>query len=262
MKKFQSAFSISDFSNAESVLKTLNSSSYSEASKALILNAIRKLPITLNADSEYKSKLDEMKKKKEEQPLQEVTEAEAHKQIAWEDVLKVRNSLKGSTTYSKYQSYVILCCYTYIPPLRLDFANMKMVNTESELEAHTNGLALDTYTFILREYKTAKKYGEKKIHIPEILKSILKPWVELQKQVKQTDWLFSTESGGKMSERTFGQKIIDLFQTSVGKPIGVSQLRHSYVSYIRKDEMPLKEQKEIASSMGHSVGMNQMYRRL
>lgn len=208
----------------------------------------------------YKKKQDEYNKTVQEfYEKQEMSSTEAEKFLDWPAVLKVRETVRlaASDLYS-YQQYVILCLYTMIPPLRLDFANMPVI--ESEEPATGNFLLArgNSYTIVLREFKTAARFGEQRIVAPPELSLVLHNWLELN----QSGWLLFNADGGPMSETSLSQQVIGLFKKYTGKSTGVSTLRHSYVSFIKRDEKPLLQQKQLANSMLHSQGMSVLYRKI
>ena len=70
------------------------------------------------------------------------------------------------------------------------------------------------------------------------------------------------ENGRPMNEDLLCKRIKKIFFRETGRGTGINILRHSYITDARRGEKPLKEQKELALAMGHSIGMSQLYRRL
>jgi hypothetical protein len=198
--------------------------------------------------------------------LQVATPAEDAKWIDWNDILKVRDSLKPTSNSSKqFQNYLILCLYTMIEPQRLDYSPMRFVTADTGSKTENLCVLNDTgAVFIFNAFKTKewyeKKYGEvKKMTASAELFEVLKTW----RTINTSDWLI-TKTDGKtpLSDVMLGQRIQAIFEAAVGKKTSVDILRHSYVSFMRQNEMKLVDKENMAKNMGHSASMNEMYRRL
>jgi hypothetical protein len=69
-------------------------------------------------------------------------------------------------------------------------------------------------------------------------------------------------SGSPLGAVALGQLIISTFQKHCGKKVGVSMLRHSYISYVRAKELPIKKSDALAHQMMHSPKMSMIYRKI
>eukprot|EP01051_Picozoa_sp_SAG22_P003576 SAG22_NODE_176_length_16162_cov_30.625910_9_plen_204_part_00 len=112
--------------------------------------------------------------------------------------------------------------------------------------------------FVLNEYKTRKKYGEKKVDIkdPEIITS-LKIW--LKHRPTQTDSLFY-DTGRDFSVPANSASITKILLGASkrlldGKSVGSSLIRHMYLSSKYADTV--QEMEKDADLMGHSPGVQQ-----
>ena len=182
--------------------------------------------------------------------------------VTWPKILAAREKfLRGCETFFDYQDYVIYSLYVLQPPVRLDYTPMRVVATSQEAaDISGNCLVADAsgFYFLLREYKTAVKYGELKLDVPPVLHAVLEKWLELN----PSGWLLGAQGGQPMTEAHLGQQIRNIMKKAVGKSLGINMLRHSYITYQRRGEPTLLQQQEMARRMGHSVGMSQIYRRL
>jgi hypothetical protein len=140
----------------------------------------------------------------------------------------------------------------------LDYAEMKVVAAEPE-KPEGNYLIMGKKPYILlTQYKTARCYGHQRIEVPKKLVAILKEWRSMQ----DTDYLLvSPASNNPMPPWELGQTIIRVFEKHLDKSVGVNVLRHSYITWMRKDEMKIKTSAKLSKAMLHSVGMSHLYRR-
>ena len=191
---------------------------------------------------------------------QEMTIAEEENYLAWPEVLKVREAARlAASDMNSYQDYVLVCLYTYLPPIRLDYSPMAIVDREPEETKGNFMLVLpNRITFILNEYKTARRYGQKKFDAPKELEAILRNWLTLN----PSGWLLCNSLGHPLNEKALGIRLAGVFKKFSSKSVSVCLLRHSFVAWVRRGEKPLLRDKEIADVMGHSIEMNALYRRL
>ena len=217
-------------------------------------------PQFADALAAYKSKMDAANKQVAEQmETQEMTEREKAIFVEWPAILEAREKARQSAScLTTWQDYIILCLYTMIPPLRLDWSPVRVVETETDGSGNTLLVSKKSMTFILKEYKTARKYGEQRITLPKPLEREIRNWLTLN----PSGWLLVDANGDPLSEKGLQKRITDIMTRLTGKAAGVNIFRHSFVSYQRRGEKPLAEQKKLASGMLHSVAMSQLYRRL
>jgi hypothetical protein len=76
------------------------------------------------------------------------------------------------------------------------------------------------------------------------------------------DYLLIGTNGGPMKEWDLGQTLIRTFEKHSGKSVGANILRHSYDSWMRRNEMTYKQSSTLANQMMHSQSMSHLYRRL
>jgi hypothetical protein len=182
----------------------------------------------------------------------------------------LHRELKEDDTFSRekltkkqrqdFQDWIIASLYTMggddNPPVRLDYANMKVVKKEdyddipqSEKEDH-NYLVLgkrDMY-FVFNDFKTESKYGSKKIKVGPALKSALVKWLP---HVEDNHYLLTGHNDLPISTNTLGSAITRIFRRT-GKSITASLIRNIYLTErFPRDEIGEKE--DIASKMMNSV---------
>lgn len=144
---------------------------------------------------------------------------------------------------------MISLIYTELPPRRLlDYQEFKIggeINPDTD-----NYWDKKKKQFVFNNYKTRATYGTQKITIPTFLNTILGKY---QKVVG--DWLLGE---GGMSKTMLNRRIQKVF----GSGASVNTLRHSYITSVVLKDMPrIKELKQIASEMGHSLEEQMLYKK-
>lgn len=150
------------------------------------------------------------------------------------------------------------------PPLRNDITPMSVIsNTDyrklSEDELKKNYLVVQSRNkkfFSLGEYKTAGKYGLKKIELGSKLNSVMNIWLKYNK----TPYLIYNNKGEAMSPNGLTKLLNKTFE-STGKKISSTLLRHIYITEKFPPTDTLKEKQRVASAMGHSVGQQELYKK-
>ena len=192
---------------------------------------------------------------------QTLSKSEETKYLPWTEILeaveKARVAVEDVWTL---QEYVVLSLYTLMPPVRLDYGEMKVVPVEPD-EPVGNYLVWSAQHkkpyFYFSDYKTFKVYGVMRIKLCPALVKVLEEWLAYPDQ-----YLLVDRSGSPLGAVALGQLIISTFQKHCGKKVGVSMLRHSYISYVRAKELPIKKSDALAHQMMHSPKMSMIYRKL
>ena len=204
-----------------------------------------------------------------EQATNRKSEQQKENWLTWEEVLQVVETLRRkviplwkeeSLTKAEYnllQSYILISCYTMIPPRRAsDYINLKYRN-DSELDNFYNA---KKGQLLFRIYKTAKVYGTQEETVPKVLKTLLNKWITKKatlsaplSDVSKSDYLFNTPAGKQFSNTDITNTLNYMFD----KKISVSMLRHIYIT--DKLSPKIDELKSIAGDMGHSVAQQALY---
>jgi hypothetical protein len=173
---------------------------------------------------------------------------EEEKFMNWPDIVKAAKQMEPDS-----EDHLIVSLYTLLPPLRNDFVKMKIVD-EIPTDASGNYLIVGPKTsqIVLNEFKTSRKYGTQIIDVPSKLNLIIKKYLKNY----PTDVLFNT------TEPQMSKKIGDVFEKLLGKRVTINILRHSYISYMKRNEPTLKKKEELAKSMLHSISMDEVYRKI
>ena len=158
------------------------------------------------------------------------------------------------------QMYVIINILTQYP-FRNDLAGMKLIkkkafNNLSMNEKKKNNYLLqdkNDFYFILNEYKTQAKYGEKKIKVEKNnLPSLLRKYIPLL----DSEYLFVSSTGKPFSRNALTQILSKTFEKYLGKKISTTLLRKIYMS--SKYQGTKNEMEKDAEILGHEVGTGQL----
>jgi len=187
------------------------------------------------------------------------TEKQKEGVLKWEDVLKKREELGEKEFGSK--KHLLLSMYTYIPPLRQDFNEVKIVS-RAPRKSVGNYLVLgeNVSKLVLNEYKSASHYGKFETELPKELVKIIRD--SLKKNPRR--YLFTDLEGKPYKEANsftvFSNRALkEVFGNMC---VSVSMLRHSYISSLDFNNLTEGEKKEIAGSMAHSVSQQGRYRHI
>ena len=262
LKKYESVIAllksvkIDPIKNPKKLLDWFDTQKYSGSSRKMYLSAVKYFnpdyfPIALQ------QQIDELYQTQNERDTeQKLTEAQEANYVGWEDILKLQHKLAEEETKSKpvWLEYLLVSLYTLNAPVRNDYAQMKVYTTENA-EREGNELILDDKPhFVFREYKTAKIYGTIKIDVsPELLEVILE-WFGFLGDVPE--YLL----GKKYADTTISNQIRNIFMSRLNRNVGVSLLRHSFITHIYPALNTIKEKREIARQMLHSTSIQEQYR--
>ena len=199
----------------------------------------------------------------------ELTEKEKKNFIIWEDILKFRESLLINLRKDDYNSmieFLIISLYTLHPPARADYAYMKLFIDDSFIPENykENYCVLQTNPrFVFNKYKTAKDRGPTIIKIFPELHDILLDWVELNKsEYLLSSYIKSKNLSKPFTENTLCRRITLIFQKYLDKSVTINTLRHSFISFMSKNDQEYDRKKENAEKMMHSISMADTYRRI
>ncbi len=172
-------------------------------------------------------------------------EAELEKLKSIEELKQMRDNHEDKSS----NSYIALCLYTYLPPLRSqDWINTKLFYDSSKVkEKDCNYLCLKQKKLFITKYKTAETHGEREEVVPDALVKVLKAY----KDNTKATYVIETNKHEKFTSSSFGKFLNRKFGMSS------STIRKVFVSECVDDGMKGKELKQVAKTMGHTVGVQQ-----
>ena len=150
------------------------------------------------------------------------------------------------------------------PPLRNDITPMSVISNSdyrklSDEDLKKNYLVNQSRNkkfFSLGEYKTAGKYGLKKIDLGSKLNSVMNIWLKYNK----TGHLIYNSKGDAMSPNGLTKLLNKTFEAT-GKKLSTTLLRHIYITEKFPPTDTLKEKQEVADKMGHSTTQQELYKK-
>jgi len=186
---------------------------------------------------------------------------QAHVEVAntvdWGKVVKMRDTLPVGSL-----ERLLLSLYTFIPPVRADYFEMRINPPKSVVDAaKTNFMLLTnnpaTSFIVINDFKTAAKYKEIKHTIPPLLYSEI--LASLTQKPRNYIFTMPSDNSKPFDRNGFSKwanaKLTLLFKVSMT----LTTLRHLYISTIDFNKTRGNELEQIGNSMGHSISMQKGY---
>lgn len=207
--------------------------------------------------------------RKENEPTGEKTEKQEENWLTWDEVEKKKSGLNEEVSqlvsikklspaqFDKVMSYVVLSLYTDVAPRRnQDYLDMYVVKKlGKEYPKDKNYYDMATKRFVFNKYKTAKTYGEQIVDVPDELQKALAAYIKYHPNNKEKEYKLLVKQDGTALNTV--NAITRILNRIFEKNIGSSMLRHIYLTSKYGDN--LKEMKEAARGMGHSVEQQRNY---
>ena len=225
------------------------------SSQKVYLSAIK------NSDPEafpkvLQTKLGELYADQNKRDLTQVlTQKQQQNFVKWSEILAVQHRLASQEkTASQWKQYLIVSLYTLNAPVRADYGAME-VHTRRDKSRTENELIWNSKpTFVFRKYKTAKTYGVVEIPVSKPLVDVIRQWFEHLGGVPQ--YLLGETAS---SSNTFAIYVADTFKRLTGKEVGVSLLRHSYITHTFPTLKSIAQKQAVATRMLHSRDLQEKY---
>ena len=154
------------------------------------------------------------------------------------------------------QEHLLLRMMVDVPPKRNDLGALRVLKARPTAKRPGNYVLPKDGVLVLTEYKTAKAYGPLTETLPDGVADDLRASLAAfpRKHV------FVGKDGGPMTEGAYSEFVKAVFVRHTGKRAGVNALRHAYITESCDPRTTtMQELKDIAKSMGHSVGMQAQY---
>lgn len=253
-----------EFNDHKAITDAIEGSRYAASSKNLMYCALLRQTINGMAQQAYKAMIQKYKDARNAKADDQTpTEEQKAKFVPWSELVTIQAKAKEEMDTHPHDkeyaiNYLIVCLYTMTEPMRVDYNDMKIMKGDKLIPANGNLCVLKKQRgyFLFREFKTEKAIGSLQVEMPPALLEVVRAYV-----TKYTPtYLLTTKNGEPMTEATLSARIINVFSHFTGKKVGVTMIRHAWSSEYHKNSPALKEQKQKAKNMGHSVIQNSQYR--
>ena len=220
----------------------------------------------------YYERLDEISKKNREVAESgEKSDKQKSNWLSWKDVLDKREELGKAAApafkaklltpemWTTILAYMLICLYTYLPPRRnQDYQDLYVVkDAPKDMGKDKNYYETAKHKLVFNKYKTAKSHGvqEQNLGDNKELLDVITSYLKVHPHRKNGEYRFLVNSDGSAFASV--NSITRLLNRIFGKQVGSSMLRHIYLS--DKYGATLKEMKEDAAEMGHTVSQQKEY---
>lgn len=188
-----------------------------------------------------------------------------------DEIINWRSKGSSRKLVDKCQQHLVLNLYYLLPPLRNDYAVVKVVDdpefecednsgSNDKIDKSFNYINISTKKLLLCKYKTDRYYGIKKIDIPDDLMDIIINW-EFVKANHYKDTLhhnfllLNTTNLTHMKNNTLTKYINKIF---FPKKVSTTLFRKIYLSEKYPVVNTYREQLLDSHIMGHSIGTQKM----
>jgi hypothetical protein len=264
-----------------------NNNSIKDNIRALI-KVLRYIGLDKIADGYFKEYMTVQKEVDKEAEQGTLTESRKEIFICQDEIIKKRDEMKqiyesDKTNKKNNLMYLMLSVYTYQPPLRSEWFNMRLFKSGTNEPPINEQNYIQKKKGVYRVYVNHDKMTEKQKKQAEKREEEYKrPVIELDSDVSKLisgdvsltniiddslkhfkrDYVISTiDDGGKPMNEGFRRHMNILF----GQNLGIDVLRQSYVNNYahRENELNVAQQKEVARMMRHSwITAQIQYRKL
>lgn len=221
-------------------LKTLDSNVYQTLTKSAI----------------YMNKA--IKEKREENVVDEVDKdkiIDLSRDVILDKISKLRST----------EDKLLFAVYTLMPARRLDWRLVKLTYNLRPKEDDDNYLVLNSpKKVVFNNYKTKAAYGQQTFEITDpFLNDLIDQQIKARK-LQAGNYLFAKQRDlrEEIDGSIFSTKVSNVFKKVYGFPISVRFLRMSHASNFLKTNRSVKEMKEHAYAMAHSVEEQQLYKKI
>lgn len=183
-----------------------------------------------------------------------LTEKQQENFVKWTELVAVQHRLaEQEKTLSQWKQYLVVSLYTLTAPVRADYGAME-VHTRRDKSRTENELIWNAKpTFVFRKYKTAKTYGEVELPVPKPLVNVIKEWFDVLGGVP------SYLLGEAMTPNAFAVYVARVFRAYTNKEVGISLVRHSYITHAYPSLRSLVQKQQLATRMLHSTDLQEKY---
>ena len=198
-----------------------------------------------------------------------LTEKEQKSFMIWEDIQAIYNKILQNLdplNYNSFLDFVIVSLYILHPPVRADYEHMRVFIDDSHVPDNIkeNYCILQTNPrFVFQQYKTAKYKGVTVVPIDARLHAILLEWIAVNpSDYLLSSYIISRQEYNPFTDTTLCKRITSIFMKYSNTPVTINTLRHSFISFMSRNDQNSSLKRDNAVKMMHSTGMADTYRRM
>lgn len=161
----------------------------------------------------------------------------------WWKSVKAEMDKPVPATFPLWRDRIILAAYTFIPPIRLNWANIEIVTKEPVKSQERKNYLMVKDGKIMTWWGDFKNRASFKDELPlripiesEILTKAMLPYLAANK----TKWVFPNKHGNAWKHNAFGEHLGDLAQAVIGKRFTVQRMRAAYITSFHAKQPDLK----------------------
>jgi hypothetical protein len=185
-----------------------------------------------------------------------------HKFACFEEVEAARRKLAAAGPnrgdLNKSLTHLLLVFFTLVPPKRADYNALRVLTSEPRTDPGNYVLVRPgrPVCLVMHEFKTsgATEGPFRERLVPEAAAALC-----ASLKAHPRNHVFVGRDGGPMSPSAFSQFVIRRTTLALGKPVGVTQLRHAYVTALYEGNASIADKRIAAESMQHSVATQKTY---
>lgn len=247
---------IKPIENPQSLLSWLDTKAIGNSAQKVYLSAVK------NSNPEafpkaLQDKLNELYTAQNKQDMeQKLTEKQEKNFLKWEDLMAVQKTLaEKSKGALSWKQFLVVSLYTLNAPVRADYGEMEVFTKRNKKRLGNELIWNKKPVFVFRVYKTAKTYGTVEIPVSKPLQEVIKGWFEHLGGVPK--YLLGDNSS---NSNTFASYVASTFRQYTGKEVGVSLIRHAYITAQFPNLKTIKQKEALARKMLHSRDLQEKYR--
>ena len=202
----------------------------------------------------YKNKFDNVAKQIREK---HITNTEKTLNITWQTLKNIVETYKNKDEY--IMEYLLLCMYTYIPPMRDNFGKILLINScDYDNNIKNDYYILDEGRLIINNYKTGIKRQNDKIIYKEIniiLPLFLQNLITYSLKILNRQYLITKKNCSLYNNGKLSIYISDTFNFSI------NDIRHAFETElnVKRCKFTISELHFICYITGHSFEMSLLY---
>jgi len=180
------------------------------------------------------------------------TERQRAGYVPYDEIIKKRDELPVGSI-----ERLLLGMYTHLHPMRCEYAKVALYENEPpEKNVEPNYILLKPGKLIINHFKTRNHHDGYDLKMPKPLMDDLKESLKNRPR----SWLFINNNDEPFTPVLFSSWTMRVFKRIFHKPLTVAIIRHSFINTIDFNALSVADKKEIALSMGHTVGTQDRYR--